>query len=389
MTGAPQKSRRWSRATIAAQAAGQTDEATGGVVGAIQPSTTFERDEAYRLPPSGDIYRRDQNTTVREAEAVIAALEGGEDAKLYSSGLSAIAALMRAVGPDERILVQRGGYYGTGVLADRHEARGGLVVRFDAEDFSSFRRACAEHRPRLAIIETPSNPLLAVIPIAEAAEVLHREADGVLAVDSTTATPIVTRPLEHGADVVIHSATKALNGHSDVLAGALVRGRTRTALYDEAAAIRATEGPVLSPFDAYLLTRGMRTLSVRVAAMNRSALHIAHFLAAHPKVERVRYPGLADHPGHAVAARQMEGGFGSLLSFEVKGGAQEALAVAGRLRIVKRATSLGGVESLVEHRHSIEPASTGVPPALLRLSVGIEAVEDLVADLSDALAALP
>jgi cystathionine gamma-synthase len=239
------------------------------------------------------------------------------------------------------------------------------------------------------IAETPSNPLLSVVPLAEAAEIVHGEADGVLAVDSTAATPILTRPLEHGADVVIHSATKALNGHSDVLAGALVRGAHRPSLYEEAARIRAAEGPVMSPFDAYLLTRGMRTVHLRVAAMSRSALHIAHVLAAHPKVTRVRYPGLPDHPGHAIAARQMEGGFGSLLSFEVSGGAQEALAVAGRLRLVKRATSLGGVESLIEHRHSIEPAGSGVPPALLRLSVGVEAVEDLADDLTRALAALP
>lgn len=389
MTAPPEKSRRWQRATIAAQAAGQGDEATGGVVGAIQTSTTFERDENYRLPASGDIYRRDQNATVREAEAVIAALEGGEDAALFSSGLSAISALMRTVGPDEWILVQRGGYYGTGVLAERHAARGGLVARFDPEDRDAFRRACVEHRPRLVIIETPSNPLLSVVDIAEAARIVHEQADGVLAVDSTAATPILTRPLEHGADIVIHSATKALNGHSDVLAGALVRGPRGGNLYEEAVRTRALEGPVLGPFDAWLLTRGMRTLSLRVRETCRSALHLAHFLDAHPRVARVRYPGLPGHPGHAVARQQMDGGFGSLLSFEVKGGAAEALAVAGRLRLIRRATSLGGVESLIEHRHSVEPPSSGVPPALLRLSVGIEAVEDLVADLSEALAALP
>ena len=378
----------WHAATIAAQAAGQTDTATGGVVGAIQPSTTFERDAAYRLPSSGDVYRRDQNPGVREAEAVIAALEGGERARLFASGLSAISALMRAVPPDRWILVQRSGYYGTGVLAERFAAAGGQVARFDPQDMDDLAAACAHYKPALVIAETPSNPLLTVVPIAEAADIVHRGGDGVLAVDSTTATPICTRPLEHGADIVIHSATKALNGHSDVLAGALVCGDRGAALFDGAAGIRAAEGPVMSPFDAWLLVRGMRTLALRADAMNRSALAIARTLRDHPAVAVVRYPGLADHPGHAVALRQMTGGFGGLLSFDVEGGADEALAVAGQLRLVKRATSLGGVESLIEHRHSIEPSGTGVPPALLRLSVGIEAVDDLLDDLTAALAVI-
>ncbi|MBJ3775050.1 trans-sulfuration enzyme family protein [Acuticoccus mangrovi] len=374
------------RETVAAHAAGAYDHATGGLVSAWQPSTTFLRDADYRLPASGDLYRRDHNPTTREAEAVIGALEGGR-AALFGSGQSAISALMRAYGTGP-VAVQTGGYYGTQTLAARHAANGLRVATFAGDRFDSLLSMLERERPALVIVETPSNPFLDVVDIARAAEAVHA-AGGVLAVDSTAATPILTRPLEHGADIVIHSATKALNGHSDVLAGALVVGTERVEGFETALATRAAEGCVLSPFDAWLLTRGMRTLHLRVAAMSRSALAIATFLAAHPKVERVRYPGLADHPAHAAAARQMTGGFGGLVSFDVAGGAAAALAVAGRLALIRRATSLGGVESVVEHRHSIEPASTGMPEGLLRLSVGIEATEDLITDLDQSLAALP
>lgn len=376
----------WSRATLAAQAGGQIDEATGGVVGPWQPSTTFVRDEAYAPPASGDIYRRDQNPTVRESEHVLAALEGAAEARLFASGLAAIAAVMRTCGPS--ILVQRGTYYGTTLLAERLAGDGANIGWFDPADLSTLEAACAAHNPRLVMIETPSNPWLTVVSITEAALIAHAHG-ALLAVDSTTATPILTRPLEHGADIVMHSATKGLNGHSDVLAGALAIADPSADWWTAILRMRAMEGPVVSPFDAWLLTRGMRTVHLRVAESCRSALHLAHWLSAHEKVATVRYPGLPDHPRHTLAAVQMEGGFGPLLSFDVAGGAHEALAVAGGLRLIKRATSLGGVESLIEHRHSIEPTSTGMPPALLRLSVGVEAVEDLVADLAHALDVLP
>ena len=375
---------RWQRATIAAHAAGQINEATGGVVGPIETSTTFVRDPSYALGSTGDLYRRDSNATVREAENVIAALEGAAEARLFASGLAAIAAVMRcAEGP---IALQTGLYYGTATLADDLRAHGREIRSFAPDDLSGLAALCKEHRPGLIILETPSNPWLTVADIAGAASIAHA-AGAVLAVDSTAATPIVTRPLELGADIVMHSATKALNGHSDVLAGALAVADPSLALWERVKRLRGTEGAVLSPFDAYLLTRGMRTLALRVAAMSRSALHIAHWLEAHPAVATVRYPGLPG-PRHDLARRQMEGGFGSLLSFDVAGGAEEALAVVARLKLIKRATSLGGVESLIEHRHSIEPAFTKMPPALLRLSVGIEAVEDLVADLDQALSAI-
>ncbi len=370
-------------ATIAATAAGHTNTATGGVVSAIETATTFVRDADYRLPASGDIYRRDNNQTVREAEAVIAALEGGSEAVLFPSGIAALAAAMR-VHAGGHVAVQRGAYYGTERLASELVTDPARLHFFDAGDLAGLEAVCAAHRPGLVAIETPSNPLLTVISIEAAAAIVHRHG-GILMVDSTAATPIHTRPRALGADIVVHSATKALNGHSDVLAGVLVAGSERRETFEAAKASRALTGAMVSPFDAWLLTRGMRTLALRAMAMSRSALHIAHVLDAHPKVTRVHYPGLPTHPGHAVAAAQMEGGFGGLLSFEVENAAA-ALAVAGRVSLIKRATSLGGVESMIEHRASIEPAHRAIPPGLLRLSVGIEAVDDLVADLAQALA---
>lgn len=368
-------------ATIAAQAAGHTSPG-GGVVGAVELSTTFVRDEAYALPGSGDIYRRDNNETIREAEAVITALERGAETRLFSSGMAAIATLMRAhPGP---IALQSGTYYGTAVLAKDLEAAGRTVIPFDPADLATLTAACAA-RPALVHIETPSNPFITVVDIAAAAQIAH-DAGALLSVDSTAATPILTRPLEHGADVVVHSATKGLNGHSDVLAGALCVRNADHPAWVRIKEIRSREGAVLSPFDAYLLTRGMRTVHLRVAEASRSALHIASWLSTHHAVTHVRYPGLSSHPGHATALHQMSGGFGSLLSFDVAD-AEAALKLLSRLSLIRRATSLGGVETLIEHRHSIEPAFTGMPPGLLRLSVGIEAVEDLIADLGHALAA--
>lgn len=372
----------WQPQTIAAQAAGQTDQATGGVVPPIHLSTTYERDEAYRFAEGTESYRRDFNPTVKEAEAVITALEGGAGTLAFASGMAAITAVMRAAGG--AIAVQASTYYGTNVAAGFYRERGLTVAGFDPTDLATLDAVLAETKPALVHIETPSNPFLTVVDIADAARRAHA-AGALLAVDGTTASPATQQALALGADIVVHSATKALSGHSDVLAGTITVADTSLPIWGTLQVMRAVEGAVLSPFDAFLLTRGMRTLHLRVREMNRSALHIANVLAAHPAVELVRYPGLPSHPGHAVAAQQMPGGFGSLLAFEVKGGASAALAACAKLKLVKRATSLGGVESLIEHRHSIEPPFTGVPESLLRLSVGIEAVEDIVADLTSAL----
>jgi cystathionine gamma-synthase len=232
-------------------------------------------------------------------------------------------------------------------------------------------------------IETPANPLWTITDIAAACDIAHA-AGAAVAIDSTAATPVLTRPLELGADIVMHSATKYLNGHSDVIAGSLT-GPRDDEFWQRLVAGRSSGGAILGSLEAYLLLRGMRTLHLRVERACRSALRVAEAMAAHPRTVDVLYPGLPSHPGHAVAARQMAGGFGGMLSIRVKGGEGAAIATAAKVEIWKRATSLGGVESLLEHRASIEGAGSPVPPDLLRLSVGIEDADDLIADLEQAL----
>jgi cystathionine gamma-synthase len=236
-------------------------------------------------------------------------------------------------------------------------------------------------------IETPSNPWLKTVDLSAASKVAHAHG-ALLAVDATAATPILSRPLEWGADIVMHAATKALNGHSDVLAGVLSTSDRQSPTWKAIATDRHDAGAVIGSFEAWLLLRGMRTLALRVERMSKNAMAIAEFLDGHGGVEAVWYPGLPDHAGHEIAARQMSGGFGGLLSFLVRGDAGAALALCARLRVIHRATSLGGVESLIEHRHTVEGSGTGIPANLLRLSVGIEHVDDLIGDLTQALPAV-
>jgi cystathionine gamma-synthase len=375
---------RISPATLAAQALHYVDSATGGLVPPIQPSTTFARDAGYALVNPAHTYGRDDNPGYPQVEAVLCALEGGAQALVFPSGMAAIAALFRTLPRGEAIVAQRPIYYGTTAWLRRFCARREIgLFFFDGSDPQTLEEAVLGARPAVVWIETPSNPMLDVVDIERATGIAHG-CGALLAVDGTAASPILTRPLEHGADLVVHSATKYLNGHSDVLAGALITGHP-----DERwAAIRADRhdtGALLGSFEAWLLLRGLRTLALRVTKASENALAIAGFLEGHPKVERVLYPGLASHRQHEIARRQMTGGFGGLLSFLTTGGAEGALAVAGRLGLILRATSLGGIESVVEHRFTIEGSATGVPPNLLRLSVGIEDVDDLIADLARAL----
>jgi len=371
-------------ATLAAQAAHYVDPASGGLAPPIQPSTTFARRPDYTLIDETALYARDNQPLYREVEAVLAALEGGEEALVLPSGMAAIAALCRTLRAGEAVAVQRPIYYGTIVWLEKFCARRDIALRFfDGAEPAELERVVGEARPAIVWVETPSNPMLHVVDIARAADIAHA-AGALLAVDSTAATPVLSRPLDLGADIVVHSASKYLNGHSDVLAGALI---TKGA-DDRWAAIKADRhdaGALLGPFEAWLLLRGMRTLAVRVQQACANALAIARFLESHPRVERVLYPGLESHPRHEVALRQMTGGFGGLLSVLVHGGTEQALEVAGRLEVIQRATSLGGVESLIEHRFSIEGEGTGVPRNLLRLAVGIEDAADLIADLGHAL----
>jgi cystathionine gamma-synthase len=371
-------------ATVLAQLGHYVDPATGGLAPPIQPSTTFARDEGYELANPALTYGRDDSPGYLQVEAMLCALERGAEALVLPSGMAAIAALFRTLGRGDAVVVQRPIYYGTLAWLAKFCAHREIALHFfDGPDPASLEPAVQGAKPAIVWIETPSNPMLDVIDIARAADIAHA-AGALLAVDSTAATPILTRPLELGADLVMHSATKYLNGHSDLLAGVLV-----TKQKDERwAAIRADRhdaGALLGPFEAWLLLRGLRTLALRVREACANALAIARFLEDHPSVERVLYPGLASHPQHALARRQMAGGFGGLLSFQVRGDADAALALAGRLRLIARATSLGGTETLIEHRFTIEGATAGVPPNLLRLSAGIEDPADLIADLAQAL----
>jgi cystathionine gamma-synthase len=373
----------WSPRTLAAQALGRIDEETRAVVPPIHLSTTFIRDPDNRYG-KGDVYGRPDNATVREAEALIGALEGAAATLVLGSGMSAAIALFLSLGPNAHVVAPKVMYWALRAwLVDEAPALGLRVDFVETEDLTALERAVRRAETKLVWLETPSNPLWGVSDIAAAARIAHA-AGASLAVDSTSATPVFTRPLALGADVVMHSATKYLNGHSDVVAGALGFARD-DALCERARQIRKAHGLILHPFEAFLLTRGMRTLDLRVRAAASNAMELAHRLSNHGAVAEVLYPGLPHHPGHEVARRQMQGGFGGMLSIRVRGGAEAAIATAARVTLWRRATSLGGVESLIEHRASIEGPGSPCPPDLLRLSAGIEDVEDLWRDIDRAL----
>ncbi|HVR28617.1 MAG TPA: aminotransferase class I/II-fold pyridoxal phosphate-dependent enzyme [Thermoanaerobaculia bacterium] len=370
--------------TLAAQALGWWEPSTRGLVPAIHPSTTFERAEDGSYP-GGRGYTRDENPTYEQAEALLAALEGGEQALLFASGMAAAAAVLDSLDPGAHVVAGSPMYWALRSFLERLAREG--RIRLDlvpSGDLGALARTMRRGETRLVWVETPANPTCDVTDL-EAAAAIAQSMGAVIAVDSTVATPVHTRPIALGCDLVLHSATKQLNGHSDVLAGALVCAR-RDELWSRIRRERASRGAVLGPFESWLLLRGMRTLYLRAPAASRGAQRVAEALAAHPAVSQVFYPGLPEHPGHEVAARQMQGGFGCLLSFRVRAGEDAARAVASRTRVIKQATSLGGVESLIEHRASIEGPDSGLPVDLLRVSIGIEAPEDLVADLEQALA---
>jgi cystathionine gamma-synthase len=377
--------RKWTARTLAAQALGRIDEPSRAVMPPIHLATTFIRDpdNQYR---SGNIYGRPDNETVREAEAVIAALEGAAAVLIFGSGMSAATAMFLALAPGDHVLAPKVMYWSLRNWLMTEARRWGLEVDLvDTADLDLVRAAVRPGATKLVWVETPSNPLWSLTDIAAVAEIAHA-AGALLAVDSTCATPLLTRPLEHGADIVMHAATKYLNGHSDVVAGALAVARP-DALWDRIRRNRSTLGQILGPLEAFLLIRGMRTLPLRLQAACSSAMELAGRLSGHAAVAEVLYPGLPGHPGHDVARRQMSGGFGGMLSIRVRGGETAAVSTAARVELWKRATSLGGVESLIEHRASIEGAGSPCPPDLLRLSTGIEDPDDLFADLDRALRA--
>ena len=370
-------------ATILSQAGGAVDEATGGIVPALQPSTTFLRDPD-NLHRKGFDYGRDANPVVRQVETVVAALEGGRAALAFSSGMVAMTAVFRSLPPGAHVLAPTVIYRGLREwLRDAAGCGLSAVDLVDLDDLDQVRAALRPGVTKLLWAETPANPTWVVADLSALAA-LAREAGALLVVDNTVPTPLLTRPLALGADLVVHSATKYLNGHSDLLAG-LVVAAAETELWQRLRTLRHDEGAILGAFEAWLLLRGLRTLEVRLQRQCGSAMHLAAALDRHPRIERVLYPGLPTHKGHTLAARQMSGGFGGMLSILVRGGAEAAIATAAAVRVWKRATSLGGVESLIEHRASIEGPDSPAPPGLLRLSVGLEDPRDLLADLEWAL----
>ncbi|MCG8560830.1 MAG: PLP-dependent transferase [Hyphomicrobiales bacterium] len=379
MTDAP----RPSPETLLAQAAHFIDPADGAIVPPIRPSTTFARDADYALMGRSD-YIRPDNATYEAVEPLLAALDGGAEALLFSSGLAAASALLETVRTGEHVVAQRIMYYGALTWLRRVSERRGIgLTLFDAGEPESLADAIRPGETALVWIETPANPTWDVVDIAAAAELAHG-AGAALAVDSTAAPPVTTRALDLGADIVFHSATKYLNGHTDVLAGVLVTKET-DARWQEIGQVRGLTGGVLGSFEAWLLLRGLRTLALRFERASASALKIAQHFEGHPNVARVLYPGLESHPGHAVARRQMRNGFSGMLSLLIDGDAEAAKSVATRLKLIVPATSLGGVESLVEHRKTVEGPTSAVPDNLLRFSIGIEQADELIADLEQAL----
>lgn len=369
--------------TLLANGMGVHDADTYGVIPAIHPATTFLRagDLSY---PAGYSYARPINPTFTAAEQLLCTLEGGAEALLFSSGMSAATALFQTLSPGDHVIAPQVMYWALRRWLRGFAAQWGLAVDFvDMTDADAVRAAVRPGSTRILWVETPANPTWCITDLTAMAEIAHG-VGAILAVDNTVPTPLLTRPIEFGADIVMHSATKYLNGHSDVLAGALVTAR-EDERWAKVRAVRADHGGIPGPFEAWLLLRGMRTMGLRVERASSTAMTIARHFANHPGVAEVLYPGLESHSGHAVAARQMRGGFSGMLSIRIAGGEQASIDVAAALEIWTRATSLGGVESLVEHRRSVEGADSPCPPDLLRMSCGIEHPGDLIADLEQAL----
>jgi cystathionine gamma-synthase len=370
--------------TLAIHAGRGIDPATGAVIAPIHLSTTFERDADGQYS-RGFCYSRTENPNRQQLEACLAALEGGSEALAFSSGLAALASLIYGLKPGDHIVAPDDVYHGFRKLFDKVFEQWGIELSY--ADFSSPEKVQAALRPRTRLIwaETPSNPLLKITDLAAIAEIA-REAGAVSVCDSTFATPILQQPFDFGIDLVVHSLTKYIAGHSDVLGGAVI-AREATPFFEHARKSQFFAGAVLSPFDCWLTLRGIETLPYRVRAQSASALKIATWLLSHAQVEAVFYPGLPGHDGHATAARQMSH-FGGMLSFLVRGGKEQAMQVAANVHTFIRATSLGGTHSLIEHRASIEGPQSTTPPNLLRLSIGLENSEDLIEDLDESLALL-
>jgi cystathionine gamma-synthase len=373
----------FSLKTLAAQPPGARELITRAVTQPIHMSATYLRDADNRYP-AGYVYGRGDNVSLQQGEALIAALEGADEALLFGSGMAAASSVFLALDRPTHIIASQVMYWGFRSWLREINRYGHSVSFVETSDLDAVRAAVRPGETGLFWIETPSNPLWTITDIAAIAEIAH-SAGAIVCVDSTVATPVFTRPLSLGADIVMHSATKYLNGHCDVVAGALATA-TEGPLWSRICKMRDQLGNALSAFDAWLLIRGMRTLDVRVRNQSRTAAMLVERLVGHPAISQVLYPGLPQHPGHETALRQMNGGFGGMFSVRIKRGSSAAIAVAAAVSLWKRATSFGGIESLIEHRASIEGEESPCPDDLLRLSAGLEDVDELYADLTRALA---
>ncbi|WP_207420459.1 trans-sulfuration enzyme family protein [Desertivirga brevis] len=367
--------------TIAIHAGNTTDSNTKAVVQPITLSTTFERAEDGSYP-AGYIYTRAANPNRLSLENVLAKLDGGVEACAFSSGNAAGSAVFQSLEPGSHVIAPEDMYHGLKALMNEVYSRTLDITYIDMSDLAAVEKSIKPHTTRLIWIETPSNPLLKISDIKAICGLAHQHEISVCC-DNTFATPVFQKPLDLGADLVMYSSTKYFGGHSDVLGGALVTKTTNTQ-WEKIKSIQTLSGAVPSPFDCYMTVRGLKTLPYRMRGHEANALKIAHFLEQHPAIEKVFYPGLESHTSHNIAKSQMSG-FSGMLSFTIKGGEEAAGKVANSLKWITQATSLGGVESLIEHRASVEGPLTKTPFNLLRLSVGLENIEDLIADLRSAL----
>jgi cystathionine gamma-synthase len=364
--------------------AGHLDDLIGSVMSPIHVTTTFERDEAGNIGGKGYVYSRWDNPNRHGLETKLALLERGEESFAFPSGMAAAMALVQTVlEPEAHIVIPDDCYHGIGYLVKSMLPRWKVsCTEVDMSDAGAIEKAIQKNT-RLIIIETPSNPMLKITDISLVCAIAKTR--GILvACDNTWTTPLIQRPLELGADLVFHSSTKFFGGHSDVLGGCIIV-KEKNELSARIREFQVIGGSVPAPFDCWLLNRSLSTLSLRLERQIKNAGMIADFLKAHPLIEKVYYPGLPEHPNHEVARRQMNGQFGSMISIGMKGGEKQALAFAGSMKLFKHATSLGGVESLIEHRRSAEGQSPKSPPNLLRLSIGIEYIDDLLEDLKHGL----
>lgn len=373
--------------TLTATALGWVDEGTDAMALPLRPSTSFLRDPE-NLDRTGRIFTRDDNPTFDQPEALINELEGGAGCLLFSSGMAAITSVFQRLQPGDHVILPKLVYSGLRDWMNTHGVRWGLDVTYvDECNATSVEAAIQTGKTKVIWLETPSNPTWVITDIAAVSVVAH-QAGALVAIDNTVATPILTRPIEHGADIVLHSCSKYMNGHGDLIAGAVVVAHDHSDVLSDIQNLRNEYGGVLGSFETWLLLRGMRTLSIRVKTASKNALRIAQFLEQCDGIDAVLYPGLETHPDHAIAQKQMTGGFGGMLSFRVRGGEQAAKLLASKVQVFRQAISFGSTESVIEHRAGMEKPDSPTPRDMLRVSIGLEHTDDLIADLKQAIDAM-